>query len=758
MTANADANADADGRAPAAAAAAAYFLGGLRAPPLQGVALRLFTALSESPFLGRLISDAIARRSGFGAVRVADVWPHVPPLWSVPAAAAPPASPAQAVVAPALASVVVPAGAGPSERVRAALGALETASGASASGGGNSAAGDDDDEARRAAKRAKKTTRPTVRDYHAAYVSGATTPSAVAERLLGLVAATDDSRPQSVDAAAASSPRRYFSAVDAASVRAAAAASTLRYAAGAQLSVLDGVPFAAKDSFVALPLLPTHGTPLSGHEYARRRPLGGGGRAARAGADGDQAAADDGGGGGGEQLQQEDARPVAALRALGAVCLGLAVMQECGIYANGHSPRSFPTPGNPHDSRRLCGGSSTGAAAAVAAGLVPLAVGTDGGGSVRVPAALCGVFGLKPTQGRVPSLGGAGGGGGGGEDAGGAGGSHTSVTTAGPIAGCAEDLLLAYAAIASAGAASPSPSLPSLPPLTLPRAFPCLSGGGGGGGGSSSGPPALFLSLRGARVALWEPWFRDTTDCPAVSALCRAAVDAILRDALGATILCDPADTPAAVPLLEASRVAHALTISAEALAAERGRLWDDRATRARLGPDTRAAFVLALHRPAQDLIAAAKVRCAASAHWARAFGRCDFVATPAAGDVAPLGPPPRSAAAREGWLNAPMTARLIRFAYPANFVGFPAVTVPVGSVKIGGKRLPVGLQLMAAPWREAELLGAAAAVERALLSLKGEGGAGRGAAGGDGDGDGGWTLGPVPLPGDCYENPLAAA
>ncbi|NLU70383.1 amidase [Streptomyces sp. HNM0574] len=87
--------------------------------------------------------------------------------------------------------------------------------------------------------------------------------------------------------------------------------------------------------------------------------------------------------------------------AAGAVVLGKTNASEFGYSATGHNPL-FPPTRNPWDPRLTPGGSSAGAAAAVAAGLGPLALGSDGGGSVRVPAALCGIFGFKPSMGRVP--------------------------------------------------------------------------------------------------------------------------------------------------------------------------------------------------------------------------------------------------------------------------------------------------------------------------------------------------------------------
>src|SRR6188768_1747743 len=103
-------------------------------------------------------------------------------------------------------------------------------------------------------------------------------------------------------------------------------------------------------------------------------------------------------------LSNSDAVAVARLRAAGAIVIGQTPMTEFGLSPIGvNANRDMPR--NPHDARRLPGGSSSGSAVAVATGTTPLAVGCDGGGSIRVPAALCGVFGLKPSYGRVPQTG-----------------------------------------------------------------------------------------------------------------------------------------------------------------------------------------------------------------------------------------------------------------------------------------------------------------------------------------------------------------
>ena len=98
-----------------------------------------------------------------------------------------------------------------------------------------------------------------------------------------------------------------------------------------------------------------------------------------------------------------DAPPVAALRRHGAVIVGKTTTPQLGWKAVTDGPGA-PATRNPWDPNRTAGGSSGGSAAAVASGMVPLAIGTDGGGSIRIPAAFCGIVGLKPTFARVPAV------------------------------------------------------------------------------------------------------------------------------------------------------------------------------------------------------------------------------------------------------------------------------------------------------------------------------------------------------------------
>lgn len=190
-----------------------------------------------------------------------------------------------------------------------------------------------------------------------AFRAGRTTPRDVAERALAAIAALDRGE----------TPLRAFIAVNEADVRAQADAATARWRAGAPRGPLDGVPVGVKDEFDIAGYKTTSGTSFLGAQPATR-----------------------------------DALAVARLKEAGAVILGKTNMFELGVHPSGLN-RTYGTARNPWDLGRDTGGSSSGSGAAVAAGLCPIALGNDGGGSIRIPAALCGVTGLKGTWDRFPT-------------------------------------------------------------------------------------------------------------------------------------------------------------------------------------------------------------------------------------------------------------------------------------------------------------------------------------------------------------------
>ncbi len=169
-------------------------------------------------------------------------------------------------------------------------------------------------------------------------------------------------------AAIDSSDSAIFVALDRSGATAAASESTARYAAGAPLSLLDGVPIGVKCCVPVRGLVTTVGSRI----FANLQP------------------------------EECDAESVSRLRSAGALIAGHTGMHEVGIGGTGHNEYAG-TVRNPHDPTRVAGGSSSGAAAAVASGLVPLCVSTCGGGSARIPAGFSGCVGLKAGFGIVPT-------------------------------------------------------------------------------------------------------------------------------------------------------------------------------------------------------------------------------------------------------------------------------------------------------------------------------------------------------------------
>jgi aspartyl-tRNA(Asn)/glutamyl-tRNA(Gln) amidotransferase subunit A len=360
-----------------------------------------------------------------------------------------------------------------------------------------------------------------------------------------------------------------------------------------------------------------------------------------------------------------DAVAVARLRAAGAIVIGQTPMTEFGLSPlGGNTHRHMPR--NPHDPRRLPGGSSSGSAVAVATGTTPLSVGCDGGGSIRIPAALCGVFGLKPTYGRVPQTG------------------HglpgaTSVVHLGPIGASSRDLasFLEYAAGADAG----DPASAAAPPRQ-PGEFAL----------------ALGRGVRGLRIGIDEDDWASLADD--VAGPGREALDALER--AGAVLV------GIKVRLARFAAAIGYLTIGVEAFTAMseiRAHHIDE------LGHDMQLFLAgLETFRP-DDYLDAQRIREKLRRDLAETLRHVDVIAMPATAVTAPT---VTDEEVRTGFIDPPVLDAMCRFAFLANVTGVPAGVAPVGNDKNG---MPVGLQILGDAWDEACVLQVLAHLERLGLA-----------------------------------------
>jgi Asp-tRNA(Asn)/Glu-tRNA(Gln) amidotransferase A subunit family amidase len=457
---------------------------------------------------------------------------------------------------------------------------------------------------------------PTIAKLATKYRDGSARVEDVSERVIDAIAQSEKHTPAF----------RFFIAHDPADVRAQAKESAARFAAGKPLSVLDGVPVAIKDEVDQRGYRTTGGTRFLGDENG---------------------------------VQTHDAHAVANLRAQGAILVGKANMHELGMGTTGLNPH-HGTPRNPHDPSRHTGGSSSGSGAVVASGIVPLALGADGGGSIRNPSSLCGVVGIKPTFGRVSERG--------------AVPICWSVAHIGPIASSVADCALGYAVMAGPDAHDVHSQ--RQPPVVVP----------------DLGADADGL-VRGLRIGVFRPWIEDA-DGDVVQNVMRALGRLENR---GAKLV------DVDIPDLELARVVHLITIGVEMAAAQDVK-WQTR--KHQLGKDTRINMMLARGFTPTDYVHAQRHRTTICAQVNRVLEQCDVIASPAVGCTAP---PVRDDAQKTGESDLTLLLKIMRFAPLANITGLPAISVPCG---VGQGSLPVGLMAMGRAFDEATCFRVARAVE----------------------------------------------
>lgn len=352
----------------------------------------------------------------------------------------------------------------------------------------------------------------------------------------------------------------------------------------------------------------------------------------------------------------EDATAVARMRRAGGILLGKLNMMELGFGPTLHPP--FGVPRNPWSLARTTGGSSSGSASAVAAGLCPVTLGGDTGGSIRLPAALCGVVGLKPTWGRVSRHG--------------LMGICGDFDCAGPLAATAADCAAVLDVIAGPDPRDPATS--RQPPLAGAR--------------RRRSRPRIGMIRECARNPLLEP---DV----------RALFDAALRtlEGLGATV------EEVSIPLIERSSAVYIAIAEPEAAALYREHLL---ARPDSIDPYPRRRLIAASLVPSFLTARARQQRERLREQVDAALARVDLLVSPTT--PAPAPPIPAGTAIRskaEAWATV-LAGRSV-FTNPFSVTGHPAISVPMGFTP---ERLPVGLQLVGRPFREADILRVASAYQ----------------------------------------------
>jgi aspartyl-tRNA(Asn)/glutamyl-tRNA(Gln) amidotransferase subunit A len=407
-----------------------------------------------------------------------------------------------------------------------------------------------------------------------------------------------------------------FTAVTETRARARAAALDEARRRGDKLGPLAGVPFAVKNLFDIKGLPTVAGSRINRDSAPARR----------------------------------DATLIERLEAAGAILVGALNMGEYAYDFTGENIHDGPSR-NPHDHRRMTGGSSGGSGGAVGGALVPLSLGSDTNGSIRVPASLCGIFGLKPTYGRLtrartfPFV--------------------ASLDHLGPLARSARDLALAYDAMAGFDADDPACVDRPAPPVT-----PLLERGGDG-----------------LKVAVASGYFK-----------CQSGEACQAIDRVAAAL---HANSDIEIPEAERARSAAFIITASEGASLHLDRL---RRRAKDFDPAVRDRLIAGALLPASLVVKAQKFRRWYHDEVLKLFGTVDAILAPATPCTAPL---LGQQTFMHGETELPVRANLGLYTQPISFIGLPVVAVPVPLAP-----LPIGVQIICAPWREDVALRLAHALE----------------------------------------------
>ncbi|KAI1757976.1 amidase signature domain-containing protein [Xylaria castorea] len=433
--------------------------------------------------------------------------------------------------------------------------------------------------------------RYSVAHYRSLYIAGKPTPLAVANAIIPLI--RRDTSP----------PGKHSTAE------------------GRPLRPLDGIPVAIKDEYDVEGYATTIGSPIVPTDEQHVKNV-------------------------------VDSWIVEKLKEAGAIIMGKSNMVEFGMDTSGSNP-TFGTPLNPYNPQYYTGGSSSGSAYAVSAGLVPVAMGSDAGGSIRIPSSFCSVYGLKPTHNRLTYLPAV---------------NHvSSCSVLGPIAADIDSLATIFEVVAQ-----PHPST-GFPKTSFPASV----------NGKNDRPRVIGIP---------EAWFNRAS--PAIQSLCREMVERLVAKKNYKVI-------PIEIPFVKEGQKAHALTTlthAATAVPPDSG-----------ISPAIRIMLALGRTTRATDLFLAQKLRHVLMQHlsWLWQTHPDMVIITPT---TPCAGWPIRSPAElRHGVSDGDRTQETMEYVWMANFCGVPSVSVPAGFIVPEGQpdqgaiadaetlgKVPVGLMAMA--------------------------------------------------------------
>ena len=509
----------------------------------------------------------------------------------------------------------------------------------------------------------------SVRDYHAAYVANVTTPIAALDRLLDFLADTNETL-------------RFVQEINVNEARQAAWAATARYQqlqqqqphqSSSPKSIWDGVPVMIKSEIAVGGFTLTSGRPWKAGQYIR--------------------------------LEEEDIL-VRRLREAGAIIVATTILHEQGVQPTGYNPH-YGGPRNPYDTRRFPGGSSSGSAVAVATGAVPVAIGFDGGGSIRIPASWSGTVGLAVGYGRMPwsgpkiNL--------------------VSVSKAGPLAATVQDaadtlLLLGQPVsvdegrnrhvyhVKYGGDGVPPPHLTPRWTSDMESVPHCDKNG------SPNDRPVVKIGVfrdwvshrpvgtaKGADDSVYER-FQQTLD------RLTSQTAGVKYEIVEFTI-----------PYMREQALSHGLIITSIFSLIMSKELFKGSSRReandgTMYQPATEIQIKLGQQISALELLACMRIRSFAIAQWRAVMAeRAHVILTPTTPMTALMRPAGSDVL---GFSDTALFLQMMRYIWPGNLAGLPGLAVPVGVDSVG---LPVSVQVICTHWHEADCLAVGADIERAF-------------------------------------------